>query len=241
LDFRDVLSQDKAMYKTRNKPVRWLTFRTAAIWLLGLALLLILSGCSAFFTVVPIQEANIEQPKGSASNKGFDKVAYVDGIWQSKVLPTVQQNAVDFSQLYDELKLNQDAASQKYGKKVGGPYNFLTKFEGKVLSADTSSRVGVIKVETQTQTGAAILTVQVGPVVQGTSIRDALGFIAFNDFVNQLQFADVADELNTRALKNALNDTDPTTLVGKTVDIIGAFTLDNIDDLVITPVFMTMK
>jgi predicted lipoprotein len=229
------------MQKTFDLPGRLYKFRTAAGWLLGLVLLLNLTGCSAFFTVVPIQEAKIEQPQGSASNKGFDKVAYVDGIWESKVLPTVQQNAVDFSQLYSELKLNQDAASQKYGKKVGGPYNFLTKFEGKVLSVDTSSRVGIIKVEAQTSNGVAILTVQVGPVVQGTSIRDALGFIVFNDFVNQLQFADVADELNTRALQNALGDTDPTTLVGKTVDITGAFTLDNIDDLVITPVYMTIK
>ncbi len=229
------------MQKTFDLPGRLYKFRTAAGWLLGLVLLLNLTGCSAFFTVVPIQEAKIEQPQGSASNKGFDKVAYVDGIWESKVLPTVQQNAVDFSQLYSELKLNQDAASQKYGKKVGGPYNFLTKFEGKVLSVDTSSRVGIIKVEAQTSNGVAILTVQVGPVVQGTSIRDALGFIVFNDFVNQLQFADVADELNTRALQNALGDTDPTTLVGKTVDITGAFTLDNIDDLVITPVYLTIK
>jgi predicted lipoprotein len=221
------------MQKPQTISERRCIFRMTASWLLGLALLLNLTGCSAFFTIVPIQEAKIEQPQGSASNKGFDKVAYV--------LPTVQQNAVDFSQLYTELKLNQDAASQKYGKKVGGPYNFLTKFEGKVLSADTSSRVGVIKVEIQAQTGAAIVTVQVGPVVQGTSIRDALGFIAFNDFVNQLQFADVADELNTRALQNALNNTDPTTLVGKTVDITGAFTLDNIDDLVITPVYVTVK
>ena len=210
-------------------------------WLLGWVLLLNLSGCSAFFTVVPIDQAKIEQPQGSASNKGFDKVAYVDGIWESKVLPTVQKNALDFSQLYTELKQNQDAASQKYGNKVGGPYNFLTKFEGKVLSADTSSRVGVIKVETQTTTGPVVLTVQVGPVLQGTALRDALGFIAFNDFVNQLQFADVADELNTRALQNALSDTDPTTLVNKTVDITGAFTLDNIDDLVVTPVYMAVK
>ena len=55
------------------------------------------------------------------------------------------------------------------------------------------------------------------------------------------EFADVADELNTRALKNALADTDPSTLVGKSVSITGAFTLDNIDDIVVTPVFLTMK
>jgi predicted lipoprotein len=229
------------MNKNFKASGRWSIYPMAAGWLLGLVLLLNLTGCSAFFTVVPINEAKIEEPQGSASNKGFDKVAYVNGIWEGKVLPTVQEKAVDFSQLYTELKLNQDAASQKYGNKVGGPYNFLTKFEGNVLSVDTSSRVGIIKVEIQTSNGAVIVTVQVGPVVQGTAIRDALGFITFNDFVNQLQFADVADELNTRALQNALNNTDPTTLVGKTVDITGAFTLDDIDDLVITPVFMTIK
>jgi predicted lipoprotein len=229
------------MDKKFEIPKRKMTVWKAAGWLLGLAFLVNLAGCSAFFTIIPIDKAKIEAPQGSASNKGFDKVAYVDGIWNEKVLPTVQQKATDFSQLYTELTLNQDAASQKYGNKVGGPYNFLTKFEGKVLSADTSSRVGLITTQVETTNGPVNLTVQVGPVVQGTAIRDALGIIAFNDFVNQLQFADVADELNTRALKNALNNTDPTSLVGKTVDITGAFTLDNKDKIVITPVFMTAK
>ena len=233
--------RDTPMDKISACPAGRSSLRTIARTLLGIVLAFNLAGCSAFFTVVPIKEAKIEQPQGSASNKGFDKVAYVNGIWESKVLPTVQQKAVDFSQLYTELKQNQDAASKKYGNKVGGPYNFLTKFEGKVTSVDTSSRVGVIKVETQTTNGPVTLTVQVGPVVQGTAIRDALGFLTFNDFVNQLQFADVADELNTKALENALNKTDPSTLNGKTVDITGAFTLDNLDDLVITPVFMTVK
>lgn len=216
-------------------------FWNPAAWLVILFAAVNLAGCSAFFTVIPIEEAKIEEPKGSASNKGFDKVAYVDGIWTSKVLPTAQQKAVDFGQLYTELRLNQDVTSQKYGNKVGGPYNFLTKFDGNVLSVDTSSRVGIIKVETSTSSGTVVLTVQVGPVVQGTSIRDSLGFISFNEFVNQLQFADVADELNTRALKNALDSTDPNTLAGKTVSILGAFTLDNIDNIIITPIFMTIK
>jgi predicted lipoprotein len=229
------------MEKPLILPERYRNTWIAVRWLLGLTLFLNLAGCSAFFTVVPIHEAKSEEPQGSASNKGFDKVAYVNGIWESKVLPTVQEKAVDFSQLYTELKLNQDAASQKYGNKVGGPYNFLTKFEDQVLSADTSSRVGTIKVQTQTSSGPVELTVQVGPVVQGTAIRDALGFITFNEFVNQLQFADVADELNTRALQNALGSTDPTSLVGKSVNIVGAFTLDNLNNLVVTPVFMTVK
>ncbi len=228
------------MAKTIYKSIRSIPW-SAAARLAALLALAGVAGCSAFFTVVPLKQAKILESQGSASNLGFDKVAYVDGIWDSKVLPAVQGKAVDFGQLYGELKATQAAASQKDGNRVGGPYNFLTKFDGTVLSVDTSSRVGVIKVETKTSIGQVVLTVQVGPVVEGTSVRDALGFLSFNDFVNQLQFADVADELNTRALQNALKGTDPTTLTGKNVSITGAFTLDNIDDITVTPVFLTVK
>lgn len=201
-----------------------------------------LSSCSAFFTVVPINEERQLSEGGSATNKGFDKVAYVDKIWESKVLPTVQSKAVDFDTLYTALKLNQDDASKKYGNKVGGPYNFLTKFDAKVTAVNTTSRVGTLTVEAQAGGKAVPLTVQIGPVIQDTAIRDAVGFISFNEFVNQLQFADVADELNNRAYNMSLKGkTFDNSLVGKTVSISGAFTLNNLDSLTIMPVYFEIK
>jgi predicted lipoprotein len=202
-----------------------------------------LAACSAFFTIVPIDEEKSLQEGGSASNKGFNKVAYVDTIWDSKVVPTVKDNAIAFDTLYTALNLNKDEASQKYGNKVGGPYNFLTKFDAKVDAVNTTSRAGTMDVTTQVSGKPVKLTLQIGPVIRGTSIRDGVGFLRFNEFVNQLQFADVADELNNRAYAMSLKDkTFDNSLVGKTVSVIGAFTLDStLDNLTVTPVFYEAK
>ncbi len=202
-----------------------------------------LSACSAFFTVVPISEEKSLEEGGSATNKGFDKVAYVDKIWDSRVLPTAKSDAVAFDTLYTALKLNQEEASQKYGHMVGGPYNFLTKFDATIIAVNTTSRAGTLNVETEAGGQQVPLIVQIGPVIRGTAIRDGVGFIIFNEFVNQLQFADVADELNTRAYNMSLKDiTFDDSLVGKTVSVTGAFTLDDtVDDLAITPIFFEIK
>ena len=222
-----------------------LSGRIKRIALLNLlvAAILSLTACSAFFTVVPIVEEKSLEEGGSATNKGFDKVAYVDKIWDSKVLPTVKEKAIPFDTLYTALKLNQDDASQKYGNKVGGPYNFLTSFDAKVTRVNTTSRAGTLEVTTQAAGTDVLLIIQIGPVIQGTSIRDAMGFITFNEFVNQLQFADVADELNTRAYNMSLKDkTFNDALIGKTISVTGAFTLDSgLDKLTITPIYFEIK
>jgi predicted lipoprotein len=216
------------------------TFRSAWPALLLLASLS-LSGCSAFFTVVPIGQGSSISEAGSDTNKGFDKVAYVDKIWDSKVLPAIKSRAVDLDTLYTALKLNPDAASQKYGNRVGGPYNFVTKFEGTVTGANTVSQAGIITVATQAGGKNLSVLVQIGPVIQRTALRDAVGFISFNEFVNQLQFADVADELNTRVYNMSLKGKDFEALVGKTVSIQGAFTLDQLDQLTVLPVYLDVK
>jgi predicted lipoprotein len=210
---------------------------------LVLVTILNLTACKAFFTVVPINEEKSLEEGGSNTNKGFDKVAYVDKIWDSKVLPTAKDKAVPFDTLYTALKLNQDEASQKYGNKVGGPYNFLTSLDAKITKVNTTSRAGTIEATTQAAGNDVSLIIQIGPVIRGTSIRDAVGFIAFNEFVNQLQFADVADELNTRAYNLSLKDKKfDDTLVGKTVTVTGAFTLDSgLDKLTVTPIFFEIK
>ena len=48
------------------------------------------------FTVVPI--AQVEQQKIS---EAFDPVKYVDGIWDSKILPTINEKAVNLDRYPD--------------------------------------------------------------------------------------------------------------------------------------------
>jgi len=223
------------------------------------------SACSAFVTIKPL-----EQTKGAGgvvagaaaggvdsgvpgssfrTSKGFDAVAYVDSIWDSKVVPTVLEKATDLSTVLSAVEANPEAACIKYGhKELGAPYNFIVKTEGQVVEVDTKSRNGLIVLKVPAYTGARPIKVQVGPVIRGTSIRDGIGFIHFSDFLNQIEHADVANELNERMLKVALKGIDPAALQGKTVSVYGVFSMGDDpnqiiipDQYIITPVKFEVK
>lgn len=211
--------------------------------IVGVALMLSLTGCT-LWTVRSLHPAAGAAGGASAEpgKPGFSPAAYVDSIWQSKVLPTVQEQAVDLPSLLSALKADPEGAKQKYGHHEGQrPYNFLVKGEGKVLTVDTSSRSRTVKVDLTPGDGQPDATIQVGPVIRGTSLRDALPFIQFNLFTNQIEYADVSNQLNDHVIKDAIGDLDVPGLQGKTLAFAGAFTLDPTGDVLVTPVKLQAK
>ena len=68
----------------------------------------------------------------------------------------------------------------------------LAKGEGRVKQADEGRLV--------LDSGVTVLT---GPVIRGTALRDALPFIQFSQFTNQLEYARVSNALNDRSVKAA--------------------------------------
>ena len=91
-------------------------------------------------------------------------------------------------------------------------------------------------VEIETPAGPEPIRLQVGPVLRGTSIRDALPTVSFDQFVNQIQYADVATALNARVEAEILPSLERETLVGKRVRFAGATTLGSDEPLTVTPV-----
>ncbi len=210
----------------------------------------IVAGCYALWTaglvatVKPIEAAKTVKPGdvGSSSAAAQDQTSYVDQIWDSKLMPTVQEKAVDLDTLMAALLVNQAEASKKYGNKVSGPYNFLVKFEGTVKEVNTKSRAGKVMLDVPLKSARPEVTLQVGPVIQGYSVRDAAGFISFEQFTNQIEFADVADQINNRLYEQVLKNIDFNAAQGKTVTVYGAFTLDKgLNKLVVTPVIIEVK
>ena len=65
---------------------------------------------------------------------------------------------------------------------------------------------------------------QIGPVVFGTALRDALPFVSFGDFVNQIDYAEVSRVLNDKAISAARGSLDFTHAAGRTVTFAGAAT-----------------
>jgi predicted lipoprotein len=215
------------------------------VCLAGLVLLS-LSGCT-LWTVRSLHPAEGQTPAGSAvpGQPGFSPKAYVESIWESQVVPEATNKSTDLATLIQALQTDPDAAKQKYGHREGQrPYNFLVKGQAKVLTVDTASRAGTVKIDLLPGDGQPDATLQVGPVIRGTSIRDALPFIQFNMFVNQLQYAGVSNEMNEKVVRDVIGGLDLASLQGKTVEFEGAFTLEEgkpPTDVLITPVKLTVK
>ncbi len=203
-----------------------------------------LAGCShvpGVYTYVPAGQAEAD---GGASGGALDPKAFVEGIWSSKVLPTVEEKAVEAATLLPALAADQTAASTTYGHQAGtgSPFAFLIKGSGSVTAVDAEVPTRPMTVQVDGVPGKGT-TVQIvtGTVIAGTALRDAVGFISFNDFKNQLDYADVATALNTRVKSDVLAPLDPASLVGKRIEFAGAFSLIAPTSILVVPTSVTVS
>ena len=167
--------------------------------------------------------------------KGFDPVSYVDNIWNSKILPTIHNDSEELSFILNELFSNKEVTEEKYGYRSGtGSYSFMVRGVGKVISLNTKSRVGTLSIELNKKFDAEIF-ITIGPVIKKDSVRDAVRFIKFNDFVNQLDFADVSRIIKVRVLNEIIGPLNLKEITGKNINFEGAITFDRKDKIYITP------
>jgi predicted lipoprotein len=194
------------------------------------------------WTVRPI---GADKEVASSSTVTDSPAAYVDSIWVSKLLPAVMSSAVDCRVLLDALAASPSGARARYGRReANGPWQFIVKGEGIVTAVDTSSRVGLALVDIAPFDKRPDVTIQIGPILRGTSLRDATGIVRFTDFVNQLQFADAGNELNARILKTVLGPLNKQKLKGEMVSFTGTLSVQEKDDPPlrgIVPVRLTVK
>lgn len=206
-------------------------------WIITLIILLALVMGGYFlwpyaFTVVPIQK--VEEVKQS---EAFDPVSYVDSIWSSQIIPTIQEKAVDLAIVLNEFKPNADGlaakqdlvqVAQKYGLiTVGEAHVYAIKGSGTVTSVDTSKSTGILEVQVDGYTGPIRVRLYIGPRIPSdeTSVRDAVGFINFGDFKEQTEYGKVAAEINKRVLNEVLAPLNKDELQGKKIVFYGALTI----------------
>jgi predicted lipoprotein len=187
-----------------------------AMVVLGLALI----GCAKVPGIYVYESA----AAGQQASGEFDAVSYVDGIWASQVLPTVQDKAVDAATLLPAVKADPAGAGAQYGRQAGtgSPYAYLIKGTGTVTAVDTSKPSGPVTVAVDTPQGTQEITLVTGPVIAGTALRDAVG-IDFSTFTNQLDYADVATQLNEHVKREVIAPLNRDTLTGKKITFAGAF------------------
>lgn len=152
------------------------------------------------------------------------------GIFDDRLPAYVRDHVVDAATLRDALAQGLDVAGQAHGIRPGSegsPWNFLVRAEGQVLEADRESRAAYLVLDSDGD-GQGNITVQLGPVIRGTALRDATDFLAFTDFRDQIEFAKLARALNDQAHQRlALPEGE---LVGRSFTLEGAMTLSAAGD-----------
>jgi predicted lipoprotein len=193
--------------------------------ILGLSLgLTALGACK----IVPNPEPGSEN---AASQTDEDRMAAKAGeIYTAHLVPYVSQKAIDLPMLTAALQGGYEAAGKAHGVRPqaeGSPWNFLVKGQGTVVEANRESRAATMTLDSNGD-GQADVTIQLGPVIKGTALRDAADFIVFTDYRDQIEFAKLARALNDRAHQAIqLPEGD---LTGKTFRFEGATTLRGATD-----------
>ncbi len=151
-----------------------------------------LGGCK----VVSVAEDQAMRERMAA---GFDAARYVDGLWERQALPYWTGKKAAISDLLPEVRRDPDAAGEARGRRAGdgSPWVFVVEGEGVVRAVEGGRRGRVIVAAPGVAEPVAI---QTGPVVSGSTLRDSLPFVQFNDFANQLVYADVANALTDKAM-----------------------------------------
>jgi predicted lipoprotein len=168
----------------------------------------------------------------ASGRKAFDPATYGDETYP-KAVTALEDSAVPIGKLHAALRDDPDAAGEQYGKRQGtGPYSFSTSGEGVAGKAEG----GLLPVRVKGVPKDARISIQIGPAINGTSIRDAAGFIEFGQFTNQVEYAAAGTALNAKVKSEVLKGVDPASLGGKRVSFLGAFTLVTPDVVTITPV-----
>jgi predicted lipoprotein len=197
-----------------------------------LAVLPVLAACK----VVPIAADRAARERMAGA---FDAGRYVDTVWDAQAAPYWAKSATAFPDLAAAIDQDLDAAGARDGRRAGdgSPWTFVAKGQGVVTRVDASARAGRLTVAAPIAGGQARdVQIQIGPVVSGSTLRDSLPFVTFNDFSNQIAFAEVGGAMSRRAIVQA-RQVAQGLKVGYRVTFVGAFAMSKAGEpILLTPV-----
>jgi len=200
---------------------------------------LVFLGCLAILLIgCEVRDINPETGEVifKEQQKKFDAAEYVDEIWQDKVIPRVREKAVELSSLLEAIKNGDPELADQYGFSEGNQSSaLLVKGTGTVVEVDTTSRIGILRVDIPTAGKGPNVRLQIGPVISGTALRDAMPFITFDQFTNQLEYAAVSRAMHNHLMETELGAMNFSEFEGKTISFNGAFRYEN-NEVTITPV-----
>ena len=153
-----------------------------------------------------------------------------------KVQAAIEARAVEAAVLAAALRQDQVAAGAQYGVAADAGPEMPVRFIGQAGKQES----GVYDVSIAGVPDTVHVSVQTGPAINGTDLRDATGLISFGQFKNQIDYQNAGSALNAE-MKHAIAKAAAGDLTGKAVSVVGVFQLTDADDWVVTPVRLEVR
>lgn len=168
----------------------------------------------------------------------------VESIWDSQVIPECESKAVDVAEMLNAAGGNLTGLGEEFdGLKTASAtyYNYSVKTEGATITAvDKDSFYGTVTLSVPGYEGDAVVTLQIGQY-KNSSIRDDMSFINFADFTNQTEWNQINTTMLEKVDETVVQPVYDQLVEGATVDLVGCFTADSANEMVITPVVLTVQ
>ncbi|MFV2022397.1 DUF2291 family protein [Micromonospora sp. LOL_023] len=178
-----------------------------------------------------------ESAAAAGDAQRFDAAGYATERYDSEVVPTIEQNAVDIVELLGAITTDPAAAGEQYGHRDGPNARYAFATSGTAVAGTVSGTLLPLQIDGLPE--GVQVSLQIGPAINGTALRDATGLITFDQFLNQLEYADASTELNNQVKTKVLADFDAEAAAGRQVSFVGAFTYGSNPELIqVTPVHL---
>ena len=193
------------------------------------AVLILLAAMALDTKIVKIGSPELQSDVFSAATYGKSEFP--------KVQAAVESRAVDAATFATALGKDQAAAEKQYGVPADAGAEISIKFTGQAGKQDS----GVYDVTVPGIPDTRHITLQTGPAITGTDLRDATGLITFGQFKNQIDYQNAGSALNMEMKKQVIAKIDAANLTGKTISVIGVFQLTDPDNWQVTPVKLDVQ
>lgn len=206
---------------------------------LGLVVALTASTMTGCMKVVKIGEE--AQYTGKTEFNAGDNVAE---IWESQAVPELQGKAVELADFLTEANGDLKSLVDQYGKYsmgTSGEINYVVKGTGTITEVNQEKKAGYMTLKLEGYEGTEEISIQIGSVYKGSSIRDSLDIIKFGDYTNQQDWAAISQSINKLVDEQVVQPADPASLQDKTVSFVGCFTANDNTTVLITPVELEVK
>lgn len=216
-----------------NLLTKWLSITLSLMIVLGF------TGCKPWTIVKNETKEDDGTIKVYFASDDFDADAFASDYWDNQLFSYYETKKADIGLIFQSLIDDDIATGDQYGigsNDTGSSWCFVIDGTVKILEVDTESRAGTMLVDILPYDGVPDATIQIGPVIKGTTIRDTIDSIKLDDFSNQVEFASISKAFNTLVMEKVIMDKDYHGEVDREVYILGAFTYSDSNEILITPI-----